>query len=275
MYYFYKLNDNQTIYSSVTDYIAISPHWHEHSELFYVEEGSVLYYIEDDEKPVVLNAGEMLYIKPNILHTPAPEKDVTYKVHIFSFLEYDISNPLNRADCSECKDYFKQAMLPEQFRKNTEEMMNFVHSLSLSEKDEIVYLKQFTVFLLGLLDRYRVQGSEGLNDKRIDINEQCRRIHDVCKYIEENLETNISIEELAKTANYSPSHFYRIFKEIMGCTVVEYTARIKVREAHRILESGKENITEVSNRLGFSHPNNFSRTYRRLTGRNPSEDMTK
>ena len=61
----------------------------------------------------------------------------------------------------------------------------------------------------------------------------------------------------------------------MGCTVNEYTMRLKVREAHRLLKSSEVNITEISYRLGFIHPNNFSRTYRRLTGRNPSEDIRK
>ena len=51
--------------------------------------------------------------------------------------------------------------------------------------------------------------------------------------------------------------------------------RVKIREAQRLLKSGEGNVTEVSYRLGFSHPNNFSRTYRKLMGVNPSDDIRK
>jgi len=93
MYYFFKLKDDQTVFSSTLQYIASVTHWHEHSELIYVEEGKVMFYIEDEVNPVVLEAGAMLYIKSNVMHNPFPDVSVPYNVHRFSFLENSMYQP--------------------------------------------------------------------------------------------------------------------------------------------------------------------------------------
>jgi AraC-like DNA-binding protein len=104
--------------------------------------------------------------------------------------------------------------------------------------------------------------------------EQHIRIKTACTYIEEHLGENISVEKLAQIANYSTSHFFRLFTKIMGCTVKEYTDKLKICEAERLIKTGNHSITEIAYKLGFSHPNNLGRTYKRITGRNLKHDRS-
>ena len=52
--------------------------------------------------------------------------------------------------------------------------------------------------------------------------EYAKRVLKVMIYIEENIDGDLTVEKLAKIACYSPFHFTRIFKAIVGETVHGY-----------------------------------------------------
>ena len=274
MYYSFELNDEKTIRSFGTDQIGPYPHWHEHCEVMIVEKGTVMCYIENEANPIFLETGSILFLKANVLHTPSDVGNTAYRVHIISFHEYDMIELIGGMDYLRGIEPGCKGMIPENLRSNISEMLEFFHELSSHGKPaDMVLLKQYTAFLLALIGKYRVNVPESRDIKQID--EQYLRIRNACKYIEDHPEENPNPADLAKISNYSLSHFYRLFSDVVGCSVHEYMIRVKIREAQKLLRSGSGNVTEVSYRLGFSHPNNFSRTYRRLIGVNPSEDIKK
>lgn len=56
------------------------------------------------------------------------------------------------------------------------------------------------------------------------------------RYIEEHLEQQVTLEEVALNVGYSAFHFSRIFKSIMGMTVMEYvTNRKLIKTSEEIL----------------------------------------
>ncbi len=80
-----------------------------------------------------------------------------------------------------------------------------------------------------------------------------------------------SVEELASLAGLSPSHFRLIFKRVTGLTVTAYQQHAKVAKAVEYLVSGEYNVTETAGMTtGFSDVYYFSRTFKKITGRNPS-----
>lgn len=57
------------------------------------------------------------------------------------------------------------------------------------------------------------------------------RINRVIDYIEANIDKDLSLEELANVAHFSPFHFHRIFSAMVGETLNGFTQRIRIEKA--------------------------------------------
>lgn len=89
-------------------------------------------------------------------------------------------------------------------------------------------------------------------------------------YIEDNLEKDIELEQIAKIAGYSISHFYRIFGPIVGCSVREYIRRRKLSRAMFDVITTETSITEIAFKNGFESHEVFTRTFKSVYGAPPS-----
>ncbi len=88
--------------------------------------------------------------------------------------------------------------------------------------------------------------------------------------IDESLHTKLSVDNLAKACNASPSYLKKIFGKYNGLGIHEYILQTKFSEAKRLLEDGKS-VTEVSEILGFSSQNYFSTSFKRVMGMSPGK----
>jgi len=55
-----------------------------------------------------------------------------------------------------------------------------------------------------------------------------QRINAVIAHVRENLDGDLSLEQLAKVANLSPFHFHRVFKSIAGETTYDLAVRLRL-----------------------------------------------
>lgn len=90
-------------------------------------------------------------------------------------------------------------------------------------------------------------------------------------YITYNYTNNISIAELSKIANLSPSRFFTVFKKETGVSPIEYKNRISIRNAEKMLVSEDYSIEEISEKIGFNSASYFRRTFKAFTGKSPRE----
>lgn len=97
------------------------------------------------------------------------------------------------------------------------------------------------------------------------------RLEQVFQYVEQNYTREITLEEIAKTANFSIFHFTRFFKEATGMTFIQYLNNYRITKATKYLtNSTGEPITEVAFRAGFESIKSFNRVFRQLKGCSPS-----
>jgi len=61
--------------------------------------------------------------------------------------------------------------------------------------------------------------------------EYVSRINRVIDHIEANLDTDLSLERLAEVAGFSPFHFHRIFRAMMGETLNQFIQRLRIEKA--------------------------------------------
>lgn len=90
-------------------------------------------------------------------------------------------------------------------------------------------------------------------------------------YITLNYTNNITIAELAETANLSPSRFFAVFKSETGTTPIEYKNRICIRNAEKMLLTDDLSVEEIGEKLGFNSASYFRRTFKAYTGKSPRE----
>jgi AraC-like DNA-binding protein len=98
-----------------------------------------------------------------------------------------------------------------------------------------------------------------------------RRLKRVTDYINENLAHDLTLAELAKVANLSPSHFKVLFKQSVEVPVHQYVIRCRVEHALELITDEKVPLTDVALRAGFANQSHMARWVRRATGLAPRD----
>src|SRR6476619_5372019 len=87
------------------------------------------------------------------------------------------------------------------------------------------------------------------------------RINRVIDHLRGNLDRPVKLEELAKVACFSEFHFHRIFGAVAGETVNNFTNRLRLEKAARLLRYTERKLTDIALECGFSSSATFSRAF--------------
>jgi len=102
--------------------------------------------------------------------------------------------------------------------------------------------------------------------------EYISRINRVIDYIERNIDKDLSLEDLASVAHFSPFHFHRVFGAMMGETLNHFIQRIRIEKAAvKLINQPKKSITEIAFDCGFSGSATFARAFKATFGMSASQ----
>lgn len=96
------------------------------------------------------------------------------------------------------------------------------------------------------------------------------KLKDVFKYIENNYQDPISIEEVSEICNFSQSHFMRFFKNNMGVSFIDYLNDYRLSMACRMLISSDSSILVIASECGYDNLSYFNRLFKKKYGVTPS-----
>ncbi|MBJ6367175.1 AraC family transcriptional regulator [Snuella sp. CAU 1569] len=97
------------------------------------------------------------------------------------------------------------------------------------------------------------------------------RINRVFKYIDENLDSDLSLSTISEIAFFSAFHFHRVFKFITGETLKEYVTRRRIEKSASDLLHKNITATEIAHKYGFSDNTSYSRVFKKYFGVSPTE----
>jgi AraC family L-rhamnose operon transcriptional activator RhaR/AraC family L-rhamnose operon regulatory protein RhaS len=119
---------------------------------------------------------------------------------------------------------------------------------------------QLTVFL-----------SRCYSDKPSSESHDLLRLGDAIACIETRFAEKITLDDLAKKAQFSKRHFLRIFQECMGRSPIDHLLHVRIQKATELLAGSDRTITDIAFDCGFTDSNYFTRQFRKTTGHSPSE----
>ena len=89
--------------------------------------------------------------------------------------------------------------------------------------------------------------------------ERMGRILRVLVYIQGHLDDVISLDDLAAVAHFSPYYFHRVFRGMVGESVMGHVRRLRLERAAHRLKSGDHPVTRVAFEAGYETHEAFIR----------------
>ncbi|MDC7250005.1 MAG: response regulator [Sphaerochaetaceae bacterium] len=96
------------------------------------------------------------------------------------------------------------------------------------------------------------------------------------KYIKNNYKNpSLNLTQISNAVGISKSHLSREYSKETGETIVEYISRIRINEAKKLLSEINLKTYEIAELTGFSNPETFFRTFKKVCGITPKQYQKK
>ena len=148
---------------------------------------------------------------------------------------------------------------------------NIIYELNSDNlyKNELImcYLKQIILKIL----------SSNINKSFIKPTNTTQQIYDneilkeILDFIDSNIYTNLTINEICNKFNISSSKLHLLFKNNMSTTAKAYINNLKLKQSKDLIKEYKYSIGEISEMMGFNSIHYFSNSFKKKYGVSPSE----
>lgn len=90
-------------------------------------------------------------------------------------------------------------------------------------------------------------------------------------YIEDNYMQQFTIEFLADLCHWSPTHFRRVFHDIMGTSPLDFVNNTRIMKSCNLLRSTEDSILDISEAVGFHSVSSYNRYFIKIMQMSPRE----
>lgn len=133
--------------------------------------------------------------------------------------------------------------------------------------DQLISLLEVLRILALSAESYPIQAPSIVGEQ--DFRGQ-QRLKEIQQYVAQHYQEPIEMQTLATLAHLSEAAFCRFFKKNTGLTFTEYLNKYRIQAARQLLMTD-HTVTEACYGSGFAHLSHFNKTFKTLTGENPSE----
>ncbi|MDZ8261113.1 AraC family transcriptional regulator [Nostoc sp. ChiQUE01b] len=95
------------------------------------------------------------------------------------------------------------------------------------------------------------------------------KLKEAIAYINDNLDQNLSLAEIAAIAQISPHYFASLFKQSIGIAPHQYVTKCRVERAKSLLGKRELSVIQVSQLVGFQSQSHFTKVFRKYIGITP------
>ncbi|MFC0215283.1 helix-turn-helix domain-containing protein [Paenibacillus chartarius] len=160
-------------------------------------------------------------------------------------------------------------------------VLSSVRKMSFQQLQQNDFLGRHILSLEGIsrfrtlerLEQWMVEVIQGIIAFNLEHNISKKKdiIAEVKKYVAEHYNESISLAELAARYFINPYYLSQLFKQKTGDTYLNFLAQVRINKAKELLEKTNLKVYEISQTVGYSDTQHFSRLFEKLTGCKPSE----
>ncbi len=247
---------------------SFKTHLHNYYEFLYIVSGDASYIVEDNEYPA--GKGDLFITKPGEIHSIVFHSQQTYERHFVQISEGFLADiPVDLLGRIRSSPMGVNNRIPAEI--STEKhidsyFQNIAHFVTNRVEESEVLIKTYVIQLIQAANRLL---SENICAVKTEENS---RIAAAKAYIENNLSSDIRLEEIAAAAYTNPSYLSRLFHKCTGLTIKEYINLRRIFLAKRLIQEGRF-LNSVYEDCGFSDYSLFYRAFKKTTGKSPREFM--
>lgn len=242
-------------------------HFHDMHEIYYLISGERNFTIND--RVFKINKGDLVIIPAGEMHRTTYFANNTHE-RVAIMFDDDLLGGLYE---DYGKDYIMQVLksfyvpIPEGRQEYVEELMKrmLYEAEGIDEFSEYMKKIYFQELMLFIIRCFKNGPQVGEIDVTNDI------IQSAAKYIYENSDKNIGLNDVAEKFGMSSSYFSKKFKAITGFGFKEYLIGVRIKAASNLLLTTDKSITEIAISCGFNDSNYFGDAFRRIKGVSPNK----
>lgn len=246
-------------------------HFHDEYELIYIWEGRGEKIIGDNVSN--LTKGDLLLLGSELPHLFSCDHDFPMKDRSGSLVIH-LNNQFFTESFLACPEFnsivqlIKKSEAGIQFYGDTERIAKRILNMFQMENTECVLEILSVLNKLSMEYNYESLASSGYTPSfsRKDY----QRINKACKYVMENFNQDICLDDVAKLAGLTKAAFCRHFKKVTGKTFFTYIKEYRIGRSCKLLMETNLNVTEISYRCGFNTISNFNKQFKTIMETNPS-----
>jgi AraC-like DNA-binding protein len=250
-------------------------HYHSAIEVSKVLRGGVDFRL--NERRYTLGEGDCVIIPGNVVHGGAPQtRDTVYRCVVFSL---DMLIDPEKPPCAFLRRIARgQILITECYPAKTaptvcaavEALFSEVAPASPKARRSPLMAIARVLALFGEIERigaYRLT-AEAMPQRYA---RHLGKVSKLFRYIHDNYQRQITLEDMAGVAGMTPKYFCRFFRELTGKRPMEYLNAFRVESAAGMLMSGSHSVGDIAASCGFRDPCYFAKLFKRYRGQSPSE----
>lgn len=255
------------VWHSNYENIGFLAHWHKEIELIYVRSGNCSLSITDHS--FTAHAGDLAVCESGVIHysdSHGMDNSLDFIIFDTSILGQLFQNP----------GFTFPLVTKEQLESYglTARLEALIRTVSSELTDKAPFYQDVVTSSIqtfwALLKRFHPRAdADQLPDGRRS--RMLSELQELLAYIDMHYADNISLEYAAGRMNFSPSHFSKTFKKLMGINFVTYLNMVRVEQAAQELRHTEKKFTDVALSCGFNNIRTFNRVFKEITGCTPSE----
>jgi len=203
--------------------------------------------------------------------------DEIFIVNSFEYHRYEKLTPniraivlvLSREYLSDFREFYKGKILPTHLdckEKNTDIIALMRSWLVESEKSYLLNFGYSNLLFSKIVERYGLTEIQESREKTVTLK--------LLKYINENYDKDITLQQIARELGYTKEYCSKILKEVIGIGFRQYINSLRLRKARTLLDGRKESkltTLEIIYQCGFNSAATFYRAFKASSFRGEQE----
>lgn len=228
-------------------------HWHRDIEMLYcVEDGLEVQVLQ---QVYHLQKGDLLFINSQEIHYT--KGTIGNKIIVFQMT----SSFFNRLNDDVFLRIDRDLLLKNSHISQIPQQLIEIYQL-IEAKSQGYLLKVYSIIYnicYELVCHYRLENHDykPLSKKHLNL------MSDICDYIKNHLDQELSLTSLAQHFSYTPQYISSLFKKHLNISFLDYVNGLRVDQAIPLLLYSELSLTEIAKTCGFASPRAFNQIFYR------------